>query len=227
MAKYSRLKVLTTMIETGLLPVFYMNNQKVAIEIITACLVGGARCIEFTNRGDNAHMVFSELIKHFQDNKDLILGAGSIIDSFTADLYIQSGANFIVGPTFNPETARLCNQRKIAYCPGCGSVTEISEAEELGVEICKIFPGEQVGGPEFIRAVKGPMPWVRLMPTGGISLDKENIYAWIQAGAVCLGIGSKLISNKLIESRQYDILTANLQQILAWINEAREGVSVI
>jgi 2-dehydro-3-deoxyphosphogluconate aldolase/(4S)-4-hydroxy-2-oxoglutarate aldolase len=171
--------------------------------------------------------VFAELSKHFRDNKDLILGAGSIIDPFTADLYIQLGANFIVGPSLSPETARLCNRRKVAYTPGCGSVTEIAEAEELGIEICKIFPGEEVGGPEFIRSVLGPMPWVRLMPTGGISLNKENIYAWIWAGAVCLGIGSKLISSKLIESYQFSTLTANVQQTLAWINEAREGKYVI
>ncbi len=227
MAKYSRLKVLTSMIETGLIPVFYLDNQQVAIDIITACLTGGARCVEFTNRGDGAHLVFGELSKYFRDNKDLILGAGSVVDPFTADIYIQLGANFIVGPNFSSETARLCNRRKIAYCPGCGSVTEISEAEELGVEICKIFPGEEVGGPEFIRLVRGPMPWVRLMPTGGVSLEKENIYAWIRAGAACLGIGSKLISSKLIESRQYSTLTANVQQVLAWIQEAREGVSVL
>lgn len=227
MAKYSRLKVQTTMIETGLIPVFHLDNQQVAIEIVNACLAGGARCVEFTNRGDAAHLVFAELCKHFRDNKDLILGAGSIVDPFTADLYIQSGANFIVGPNLSSETARLCNRRKITYCPGCGSVTEISEAEELGVEICKIFPGEEVGGPEFIRSVRGPMPWVRLMPTGGVSPEKENIYAWIRAGAACLGIGSKLISSKLIESHQYNTLTASVQQVLSWIQEAREGVSVI
>jgi 2-dehydro-3-deoxyphosphogluconate aldolase/(4S)-4-hydroxy-2-oxoglutarate aldolase len=227
MAKYSRLTVLTTMIETGLIPVFYQDNHQVAIDIINACLAGGARCVEFTNRGDGAHMVFGELSKYFRDNKDLILGAGSILDPYTADLYIQMGANFIVGPNLSSETARLCNRRKIAYCPGCGSVTEISEAEELGVEICKMFPGEEVGGPEFIHSVKGPMPWVHLMPTGGVSPEKENIYAWIQAGAACLGIGSKLISNKLIESRQFGTMTANVQQILAWIQEARGGISLI
>ena len=227
MAKFSRLKVLTTMIETGLVPVFYVDDPEVAAKTVTACLDGGARCIEFTNRGDGAHLVFAELLKRFHDNTDLILGAGSITDPYTADLYIQLGANFIVGPVLSAETARLCNRRKVAYSPGCGSASEISQAEELGVEICKVFPGEEVGGPEFIRSLRAPMPWVRLMPTGGVSIEKENIFAWIQAGAAALGIGSKLISRKMSADGDYTALTANVKQVLAWIREARRGVSVI
>jgi 2-dehydro-3-deoxyphosphogluconate aldolase/(4S)-4-hydroxy-2-oxoglutarate aldolase len=157
----------------------------------------------------------------------LILGAGSIIDPYTADLYIQLGANFIVGPVLNAETARLCNRRKIAYSPGCGSTSEVSQAEELGVELCKVFPGEEVGGPGFIRSVLAPMPWVRLMPTGGVSVEKENIYAWIQAGAAALGIGSKLISSKAVAAGDYASITTNVKHILAWIQEARQGISVL
>jgi len=215
------------MIETGLMPLFYHDAPDVAAEVILACLEGGARCIEFTNRGDGAHLVFSELMKRFQGNKDLILGAGTILDPATAALFIQLGANFIVGPNLNPDVARLCNRRKISYTPGCATTTEISNAEELGVEICKIFPGEELGGPAFIHAVKGPMPWVRLMPTGGVTPEKENVYAWIQAGAACLGMGSKLISNKVIEARDFKAITANVRQVLAWIQEARKGASVI
>ena len=227
MSKYSRLRVLTTMIETGLVPVFYVEDAGIAASVVTACLDGGARCIEFTNRGDGAHLVFTELMKHFHGNRDLILGAGSIIDPFTADLYIQLGANFIVGPVLNAETGRLCNRRKIAYSPGCGSASEVSQAEELGVEICKVFPGEEVGGPGFIRSLLAPMPWVRLMPTGGVSVEKENVIAWIQAGAAALGIGSKLISTKAMAAGDYDSITTNVKQILAWIQEARQGKSVL
>jgi len=227
MAKYTRLKVLTAMIETGLVPLFYHDDPDVASEVILACLEGGARCIEFTNRGDGAHLVFAELMKRFRDNKELVLGAGSILDPATAAIFIQLGANFVVGPNLNPEVARLCNRRKVSYTPGCATTTEISNAEELGVEICKIFPAGELGGPAFVQAVKGPMPWVRLMPTGGVTPEKENIFAWIQAGVACIGLGSKLISNKVIEARDYKSITENVRKVLAWIQEARKGASVI
>jgi len=225
--RFSRLKVLTTTIETGVVPLFYHNDPDVAAGVIQACLDGGVRCIEFTNRGDGAHLVFAELMKHFQDDKRLILGAGTIMDPATAAMYIQLGANFIVGPNFNPDVARLCNRRKVAYTPGCATSTEISNAEELGVEICKIFPAGELGGPAFVRAVKGPMPWVRLMPTGGVTAEKENVFAWIQAGVACIGLGSKFISNEIMEKRDFSGLTENIEQILAWIQEARKGVSPI
>ena len=227
MARYSRLKVLTTMIETGLVPLFYHADPDVAARVITACLEGGARCIEFTNRGDGAHLVFAELMKRFRDNKELILGAGTILDPATAALYIQLGANFIVGPNLNPEVARLCNRRKVSYTPGCATPTEISDAEELGVEICKIFPAGELGGPAFVQAVRGPMPWARLMPTGGVAPEKENVTAWIQAGVACLGMGSKLISAKRIEAGDYAAITSDVKQILEWVREARKGASGI
>jgi len=227
MTKYSRLKVLTTMIETGVVPLFFHNNPDVAASVIHACLEGGVRCIEFTNRGDGAHLVFAELMNRFQDEKRLILGAGTIMDPATAAIYIQLGANFIVGPNLNPEVARLCNRRKIPYTPGCATATEISNAEELGVEICKIFPAGELGGPAFVQAVKGPMPWVRLMPTGGVTPQRDNIIAWIQAGVACIGLGSKFISSQMLEAGEFSVLTANVKQILSWIQEARKGVSPI
>lgn len=167
MAKYSRLKVLNCMIEKGMLPLFYDADPKVVICVIEACLDGGARCFEFTNRGDLAMDVYRDIAYYFRGDERLILGAGSVLDPATAALYLQLGANFIVGPVLNPEVARVCNRRKIAYLPGCGSVSEISQAEELGVEICKIFPGSAVGGPAFVKDVLGPLPWACLMPTGG------------------------------------------------------------
>lgn len=227
MAKYSRLKVLTTMIEVGAVPLFYHPDPDIAVEVIRACLAGGARCIEFTNRGDGAHLVFAELANRLRDDSRLILGAGTVVEAATAALYIQLGANFIVGPNLNPEVARLCNRRKIPYTPGCATTTEISNAEELGVEICKIFPAGELGGPAFVRAVKGPMPWVRLMPTGGVAAEKESILAWIQSGVACVGLGSKFISNKLVEAGDYPAITAGIKQTLAWIQEARKGISPI
>jgi 2-dehydro-3-deoxyphosphogluconate aldolase/(4S)-4-hydroxy-2-oxoglutarate aldolase len=150
----------------------------------------------------------------------LILGAGSVLDPGTAAIYVQLGAEFIVGPAFNPEVARLCNRRKVAYLPGCATASEISSAEESGVEICKIFPG-QVGGPEFVKAVLGPMPWARLMPTGGVEATQENVSAWIKAGAACLGIGSNLVTKEAVAGGDFGAIGERAARILAWIKAAR------
>jgi 2-dehydro-3-deoxyphosphogluconate aldolase/(4S)-4-hydroxy-2-oxoglutarate aldolase len=223
MAKYSRLHVLNTMVTTGLIPVFYNSDVEIASNIIMACRAGGIRCFEFTNRGDQAHIVFGELVRRFYEDDQVILGAGSVIDPGTAALYIQLGANFIVGPALNPEVARLCNRRKIAYSPGCGSVSEISAAEELGVEIVKIFPGSQVGGPAFVKSVRAPMPWTYLMPTGGVSPTVENIRAWFEAGVAAVGMGSKLVRKDLVAAGEWDTITNLARQTLAWIKEVREA----
>ncbi len=227
MAKYSRLYVLTNMVETGLVPIFYNRDIEVATQIVQACANGGARCIEFTNRGDQAHIVFEELVRRFKDNNEVILGAGSILDPGTTATYIQLGANFIVSPVLNPEMARICNRRKVAYSPGCGTVSEISQAEELGVEICKIFPGSQLGGAGFVKAVRGPMPWTRIIPTGGVSPTEDNIRGWIEAGAACVGMGSKLITQELVASGDFAAISENVRRVLAWIEEARAGKSPI
>lgn len=189
--------------ETGIVPVFYDGDLEVCKKIVEACYQGGARVFEFTNRGDFAHKVFDELNIYVQKNfKEMILGVGSVIDPGTTSIYIQLGANFIVSPIVNPEMAKTCNRRKIAWMPGCGSVTEISYAEELGAEVVKIFPGSQVGGPSFVKAVKGPFPWSSIMPTGGVSPTKENLAEWFDAGVHCVGIGSKLFVRK--ENGEYD-----------------------
>jgi 2-dehydro-3-deoxyphosphogluconate aldolase/(4S)-4-hydroxy-2-oxoglutarate aldolase len=222
MARFDRMTVLSTMLETGLVPVFYNGDVEVAKKIVTACAEGGARTVEFTNRGDRAWDVFTELIAWAEDAQpDVILGVGSVIDTPTAALYIASGANFVVGPILNPEIARLCNRRKVAYSPGCGTASEISEAEELGVEIVKVFPGGLVGGPAFIKAVRGPAPWTRIMPTGGVAATEENVKGWIEAGAACLGMGSKLVRKDLVAADDFDGIRDNIVRVLAWIQEAR------
>jgi 2-dehydro-3-deoxyphosphogluconate aldolase/(4S)-4-hydroxy-2-oxoglutarate aldolase len=156
------------------------------------------------------------------EKSPLISGVGSVVDAPTAAMYIGAGANFIVGPIFNAEIARLCNRRKIAYMPGCGTLNEISEAEEYGVEIVKIFPGAAVGGPGFIKAVKGPNPWTSIMPTGGVDATEENIRSWIEAGACCVGMGSKLITKAAVAAGDYTSITENVRKVLAWIAAARQ-----
>jgi 2-dehydro-3-deoxyphosphogluconate aldolase/(4S)-4-hydroxy-2-oxoglutarate aldolase len=227
MAQYSRLKVLTTMIETGMVPVFYHPDPEVAVNIIKACLDGGARCFEFTNRGDRAHEVFGEVIRQLKADDRLILGTGSVIEAGTAALYIQLGSNFIVGPNLNPEVARLCNRRKIAYSPGCGSVSELSQAEELGVEICKIFPGSSVGGPDFVKDVRGPMPWTRIMPTGGVDATEESVTRWIKAGVACVGMGSKLFPPEVLAAKDYSRIAEKVEAVLGWVKAARGGKAPI
>lgn len=227
MAKYSRLKVLTSMIETGFVPVFYHADVDTAEKVIRACAEGGAHCFEFTNRGDQAHEVFRELANRFKKDDRIILGAGSILEPGTASLYLQLGANFIVGPILNPEVAKICNRRKVAYMPGCGSVSEISQAEELGVEICKVFPGSSVGGPGFVKDVLGPMPWARIMPTGGVEPSEESLTAWFRAGSACVGLGSKLFPADIIEAGQFETITANVSNVCRWVETARNGKNPI
>jgi len=207
-------------------PVFYNPDVEIAKWIVAACRAGGARLVEFTNRGDFAFQVFTALSQRVAEAQpDVILGVGSVVDAPTAALYISAGANFVVGPLLNPEVARLCNRRKVAYSPGCGSVSEISEAEELGVEIVKVFPGAEVGGPGFVKAILGPMPWTRIMPTGGVDATEESIRAWFKAGAACVGMGSKLITKELVANGDFDGISKKAAQVLAWIREVREGMS--
>ncbi len=222
MARFKRLHVLQTMIDDGLVPVFYDADPERAARIADAVASGGSRILEFTNRGDHAWEVFTRLEKHGRSRwPELILGVGSIVDAPTAALYIEAGAAFVVSPILNPEVARLCNRRKIAYCPGCGSASEIAQAEELGCEIVKIFPGEEVGGPSFVKAVLGPCPWTSIMPTGGVEPTEASLRAWFEAGVACVGMGSRLITASLVERQDWEGLQRRVAETLATIRRVR------
>ena len=223
MARFSRIQVALAMKETGLVPVFYHPDLEVCKKVVKACYDGGVRVFEFTNRGDFAHEIFSELHKYvIKALPELIMGVGSIIDPGTTSLYIQIGANFIVSPLLNEEMAKICNRRKISWSPGCGSVSEISRAEELGAEVVKIFPGSQVGGPKFVAAVSGPMPWTSIMPTGGVEPTEENLSAWFKAGVHCVGMGSQLITKDIINKGEYQILTDKCKNALEIIRKYKK-----
>ncbi len=223
MARFKRLEVLNAIEQVGLVPIFYNPKFEVAKNIVLACAEGGAKVAEFTNRGDRAYQSFVQLAEFCQkDLPDLILGAGTIHDAPTAAMYIGAGANFIVGPMLNPEVARLCNRRKIAYIPGCGTSSEISQAEELGAEIVKIFPGGTLGGPEFVKALLGPCPWSSLMPTGGVEDTRECLEAWFTSGVTCVGMGSNLIRSDLVASGDFQAITVNVQKVINWIAEIRQ-----
>lgn len=225
MAKYDRMTVLNAIAGIGMVPVFYNKDPQIAIDVIKACADGGARCVEFTNRGDLAWKVFVEAQEYILANDlDIILGVGSIVDAPTAGMYIASGANFVVGPLLNPDVARVCNRRKVAYSPGCGSASEIGQAEELGVEIVKVFPGKEVGGPAFVKSVLGPCPWTRIMPTGGVDATRESLEQWFTAGVTCVGIGSNLVTKDVIANKDYASLTKNVKQVVGWIQEIRSSL---
>lgn len=207
----------------GVIPVFYHPDAELCKEILRASYVAGIRVFEFTNRGDSAHEVFGTLNKWATTElPELMLGVGSVVDAPTAALYIQLGAAFVVSPLLNEEMAPVCNRRKILWAPGCGSLSEIGRAEELGAEIVKIFPGSSVGGPEFVKAVKGPCPWSSIMPTGGVEPTEESLKAWFNAGVTCVGMGSNLFPKKLIETKDWKAITDTINNIRAIIASVRQ-----
>ena len=223
MARFSRIDVVLKMKETGIIPVFYNPDIEICKKVLKACYDGGVRVFEFTNRGDFAHEVFTELVKYAtKELPEMIMGVGSVIDTGTTSLYIQLGTNFIVSPLLNEDMAKVCNRRKISWSPGCGSVSEISKAEELGAEVVKIFPGSQVGGPKFVAAVKGPMPWSSIMPTGGVDTSEENLTAWFNAGAYCVGMGSQLITKDIIKEGNYNKLKDKVAEAIAFVKKIRK-----
>ncbi len=224
MARFMRLKVLTKMMETGVVPVFYSPDIEVSKAVARAIFAAGCPFLEFTNRGDHAWEVFTQLERFCaKEVPEMILGVGSVVDPGTASLYINCGANFVVGPILNPEVAKVCNRRKIPYSPGCGSASEISLAEELGCEIVKVFPGAEVGGPKFVKAVKGPCPWVSIMPTGGVECTEASLKAWFDAGVACVGMGSNLITKELLKAGDYAGITAKVKETLDLVRKIRGG----
>lgn len=222
MARFSKIQVLTKAAEQGMMPLFYHADVELGKEVITACYKGGARLLEFTNRGDFAHEVFGELNKFCaKELPEMIMGVGSINDAATASLFMQLGANFIVSASLREDISKVCNRRKVPYMPGCGTLTEIGKAEELGCDIVKLFPGS-VYGPGFIKAIKGPQPWTTIMPTGGVAPTVENLKGWFDAGAVCVGMGSKLIGKDLLKNKDFEQLTAKTKAALQTIRDVRK-----
>jgi len=222
MAQFTRIEVAQKMKETGLVPLFYNQDVELCKNIVKACYDGGARLFEFTARGDFAHEVFRELMKFsIKEMPEMILGVGSVTDAAAASLYLQMGANFIVTPVFREDIAIVCNRRKVLWSPGCGSLTEIAKAEEFGCEIVKLFPGD-VYGPQFVKGVLAPQPWTSIMPTGGVSPTEESLKQWFDAGVVCVGMGSKLISEKLIADKNFSELTTATKNTLNIIKSIRK-----
>lgn len=216
-----RIQVVNLMEDQGMVPLFFNSDIDICKKVVKACYDGGSRLLEFTNRGTFAHEVFSELSKYvLNELPGMALGVGSVPDGGTASLFIQCGAAFIVTPSLRDDVAIVCNRRKILFSPGCGSLTEIGRAEELGCEIVKLFPGS-VYGPKFIKSVRAPQPWTKIMPTGGVSPTEENLRGWFDAGATCVGMGSKLISKDIVANQDYEGLKTKVQEALRLIEKIR------
>ena len=222
MARFTRIEVALKMKEQGMVPLFYHNDISVAKDVTKACYDGGARLLEFTSRGDFAHEIFRDLsIYCEQELPEMILGVGSVTDAASASMYMALGANFIVTPVLREDIAMVCNRRKVLWSPGCGSLTEICRAEELGCEIVKLFPGGTYG-PGFVKAIKGPQPWTSIMPTGGVSPTEENLKGWFDAGVTCVGMGSKLITKEAILQKDYSSITNKCQQAIELIKKCKK-----
>lgn len=222
MTRFSRMEVLATTLEVAAVPTFTPVDVDGAWRVLSACRAAGAPVIEITNRSDSALAVFRDLARRIPaEAPDVMLGAGTIYDGPTAAMFIAAGASFIVGPTFVPEVARLCNRRKIAYIPGCGSAREISEAEEMGAEIVKLFPAGAFDGPAFIRALLNPSPWSRVMPTA-VPPTEERMSAYFAAGAAAVGVGPGLITDAVQANRETTLLEARVRELLRWIRTARD-----
>ncbi len=221
MAQFSRLEVASVMKETGMVPLFFNNDIQLSKSVLKACYDGGARLMEFTARGDYAHEVFGELTKYaIRELPGMIMGVGSVTDAASAALYMAIGANFVVTPVLREDIAIACNRRKVLWSPGCGTLTEIAQAEALGCEIVKLFPGD-IYGPQFVKGIKGPQPWTSIMPTGGVSPTEENLKNWFDAGVTCVGMGSKLISKAILANKDFVKLEQDVKQALKIIKSIR------
>ena len=212
MEKYQVLNKLT---ECGLVAVVRAKDEAEAIKIADACLEGGCTGIELTFTVPGAHKVIEALANKY-NNGEMMLGAGTVLDSETARIAILSGANYIVSPGFNEASAKLCGRYQVPYMPGCMTVTEVITAMEAGVDVCKIFPAD-LYGPAIIKDIKGPLPQAKLMPTGGV--DVSNVDKWIKAGAVAVGAGSSLTAGA--KTGDYAAITATAKEFIAKIKEAR------
>lgn len=221
MARFDKMAVMAKIAAAPMVPVFYHADAATACMVLKACYDGGVRAFEFTNRGDFAHEVFAAVVKYAaKECPEMAVGVGSVVEPATAALYMQLGACFVVGPLFNPEVARICNRRGVPYTPGCGSVSEVGFAQEAGCDLCKVFPGD-VLGPKFIKGLLAPMPWSKIMVTGGVEPAADNLKAWFAAGAFCVGMGSKLFPKDRIAAQDWPFITARCREALDTIATLR------
>jgi 2-dehydro-3-deoxyphosphogluconate aldolase / (4S)-4-hydroxy-2-oxoglutarate aldolase len=212
----NKLKVLNNIVQCGVVAVVRADSAEEAIKISDACVQGGILGIEITFTIKGAEQILKELSSIYADHQKVVLGAGTVLDAATARIAILAGAQFIVSPSFDKETAKLCNLYQVPYMPGCMTITEMKQALEYGTDIIKLFPGNAFG-PDFIKSVKAPLPQVNIMPTGGVSLD--NVDQWIKNGCVAVGVGGNLVAPA--KTGDYEKITHYAKQYIDRVQEAR------
>lgn len=217
--KMKKLMILSKLSECGVIAVVRADSQEEAVKISDACVKGGITGIEITFTIDGAEAIVKELVSHYRTHPDVMIGAGTVLDEVTARIAILAGAQYIVSPSFDKQTAKMCNLYQVPYLPGCMTITEMKNALEYGVDIIKLFPGNAFG-PEFVKALKAPLPQVNIMPTGGVSLD--NVDQWIKNGCVAVGVGGNLVSPA--KTGDYGKITENAKLYIEKVQEAREGL---
>ncbi len=213
--------VIYRMENTGLIPVFYHPDSETCKSILNTAYKSGIQVFEFTNRGPNALEIFRELVDFSKDFKSFHLGIGTIFSIEEAEKFIKAGAEFVVSPALLPELGKYCSENNSIWIPGCGSITEIYRAHELGAPVVKIFPGNVLGS-GFVKAAKAVMPEVRMMPTGGVKPSIDSLSSWFQAGVSCVGMGSQLIPKAIIEQKAFAELEALFTDTLVMIKAIRE-----
>ncbi len=220
MAKFNKIDTIGIIRKTGIVPVFYNKDADITKKVVKACYDGGIRAFEFTNRGDGANEVFREVMAFVRaECPEMALGAGTILDAPTAAIYLQMGADFLVSPCMVEEVVKLANRRGVPYSPGCGTVTEIVKAQELGCDLVKVFPAGNVGGPSFVKNILGPLPWAMVMCTGAVEPTEENLTAWAKSGVTAVGMGSKLFPKDVIASGNWASISALCTQCLSWFKK--------
>jgi len=220
MKTLSKEEILQLATAQGLLPPFNHSDEKKAIQILDAAYAGGLRIIEYTNRSANAIDVFESLAMHAKKKlPGMILGIGTIMNEKQAKQFHKAGARFIVAPTLSLDVGAYCAKHDLFWCPGAGTATEIVQAHEWGATLVKVFPAE-VLGPAFIRAIKAPCPWTKLMPSGGVTLEEDNLREWLKSGVECVAIGSQLFSKEIMQDGKMELLT----EIIGWILETIKKV---
>ncbi|HEV3250213.1 MAG TPA: bifunctional 4-hydroxy-2-oxoglutarate aldolase/2-dehydro-3-deoxy-phosphogluconate aldolase [Puia sp.] len=222
MKKYSKDKISLLLEEQGVLPMFSHEDENIAGHLLQALYQGGVRVVEFTNRSPHALKVFRTLKRSAaKDMPGLIMGAGTIMNTQAAIAYTGEGADFIVAPVIDKMLAKFCLKENILWCPGAATLTEIVRAHEMGAGLVKIFPAKQLGGPDFVKAIMAPCPWLRIMATGGISTERTDLEAWFKSGVKCVGIGSHLFPADLIARGEFELISARINEVLQLIQTFR------
>lgn len=214
-------KAIDAILQQGMLPLYFNADETVSIEILRAIFKAGVKAVEYTNRGEAALHNFKKLVEvRNAEMNGMLLGVGTIKNLQQAEDYIEAGADFLVSPGYVKELADKANSINMLYAPGCMTPTEIIAAENNGMNFIKLFPGNMLG-PEFLSSIKDIFPKLLFMPTGGVDTTRENIEGWFKAGVCAVGMGSKLISKKLMEAKDYSTIESSTKEVMALIQSIK------